>query len=86
MIEISNLKQEKDLERMKRVWIASEIRISDKSDILAESLLDDFFEYKRLCYDRINIVETLNIEELNGFLKDLTFNNNCFLLANPKDN
>ena len=84
---LKNMKiEEKDLERMKRVWIASEIRISDKSDILAESLLDDFFEYKRLCYDRINIVETLNIEELNGFLKDLTFNNNCFLLANPKDN
>lgn len=76
---------EEELKRMKRVWIASEIKITDKSDMLANSLLDDFIEYENLCNERINIIDDLNIEELTDIVNDLYFENNSFLLANPKD-
>ena len=76
---------ENDLERLKRVWIASEIKISDSTDLMAESLADDLIVYNDIYPNRIEIIESLNMDELNGVLRDLDLTNSSFIIAFPKD-
>lgn len=74
-----------ELERMKRVWIASEIKMTDSCDLLSENLFEDLVTYNHLVIERIDIIESLNIKDLNKVVKTLDFEHNCFILANPKD-
>ncbi len=74
-----------EFERIKKVWIASEIRISDSEDILAENTLDDILTYGNICPNRIDIIESLNMKGLNKVLKELNLDNSCFILVNPKE-
>lgn len=76
---------ENDFERMKRVWIASEIRMSDCPDIEAENVLDDLITYNKIYPNRIDLIDKMNMKELNQLIKDLNFENSCFVLMNPKD-
>lgn len=83
---LSNIEiTENAFERIKKVWIASEIRISDNEDFLADSVLDDIVTYNKMYTDRIDIIETLKVKELKQIIKELNFENNCFILINPKE-
>ena len=83
---IKNIKiKEEDFIRMKRVWIASEIRMSDSPDMQAENLLDDLINYNKIFPNRIEMINEMNMKELNKLIKELDFSNSCFVLMNPKD-
>lgn len=83
---LSSLKiSEEDFQRIKRVWIASEIKISDNEDIMADSILDDIITYDTFYTNRIDIIESLNMEELNKIINELNLENSSFVLINPKE-
>lgn len=75
---------EDDLRRIKRVWIASEIKLSDSNDIAAENIMDDFIYYDKFYTNRIDLIEELNLKEMKKIVKELNLENNAFLLINPK--
>jgi len=74
-----------DFQRIKRVWIASEIKITDNEDFLADSVLDDLITYDEFYTNRIDVIEKLNMKELNKVIKELDLENSCFVLVNPKE-
>ena len=83
---LNNMKVAKeDFQRIKRVWIASEIKISDNEDFMADSVLDDLITYDQFYTNRIDIIEKLNMKELNKVINDFNFENSSFVLINPKD-
>lgn len=77
--------EEKDFNRLKKVWIASEIMMSDNVSNIANNIFDDLILYNRVVNDRIDIINSLNMEELNKVIKEINFDNRCFILANPKE-
>lgn len=77
---------EEDFRRIKRVWIASEIKMSDSNDMLAENIIEDYVLYNKFYTNRIDLIEELNLKELKKIIKELDFSNSSFILVNPKDN
>lgn len=76
---------EDDFRRIKRVWIASEFKMSDSNDMLAENIMDDYIRYGNFHTDRIDIIESLSLKELKKVISELNWNNSCFILATPKE-
>ena len=76
---------EEDFRRIKRVWIASEIKMSDSNDMLAENIMEDFIIYNDIYPNRIDLIESMTLKELNKVIKELSLENSSFLLINPKE-
>ena len=71
---LKNLKvEEEDLERIKKVWISSEIVRSDYADNFLDYFVDDIIEYQRPILNYIELIRSMNIEELNQVVKALNF-------------
>lgn len=75
---------EKDLERYKKILIASEIRISERIDVMVNSLVEDLVIYGKPYYDRIDIIKSLNYNDLKLIINELDVSNNTFILMLPK--
>jgi len=74
-----------DLLRHKKMWLASEIRISDRVDILVNSLIEDLVLYKRPYYNRVEIIKNLSYDDLALTIKELNFDNSSMVLMVPKN-
>jgi len=74
---------EEDLTRQKKIWLASEIRLSDHIDVLSDGIFDDIICYGKPCFNRIKKINDLNIDELNQVINELDLTNNSFILLLP---
>ena len=74
-----------ELERYKKMLIATEIRISERIDVMVNGIIDDLVVYGKPHYNRIEVIKSLNCEELNNVIKKLDISNNTFILMIPKD-
>lgn len=77
--------KEEDLSRDKKVWIASEFRMIEKIDIFANSFVDDLIVYGKPRYNLIDIIKSLNYEDLQKVINELDLSNKAFVLMLPKD-
>lgn len=81
---IQNIKiQAIELERIKKVWIASEIRMIDSVEITVDNIYSDLITYNKLYDNRIEIIKKLNIKELNKFIKLLDLSNQSLVMILP---
>lgn len=76
---------EEDLERYKKVLIASEIRQVDSVDALTSSFTNDISRYGKVVENPIEIYRNLNIEELNNVLSSIDFKNSAEVTYVPKN-
>ena len=72
-----------DLERIKKVWIASEIRMIDNVEITVDNIYSDLINYNKLYENRIEIIKSLNIQELRKFTNLLDLSNQSLVMALP---
>lgn len=79
-IKISN----KDLERIKKVWIASEIRMIDSVEMTVDNVYSDIITYNHVYLDRIKYIKELNIKKLNKFIKELDLSNQSLVMVLPE--
>jgi len=83
---LKNIKIKKsDLERIKKVWIASEIRMIDNVEVTVDNIYSDIISYNNIYVDRIEYIRKLNITKLNKFIKELDLSNQSFVLVLPKE-
>ena len=75
----------KDLERIKKVWIASEIRMIDSVETTVENVYSDLVMYSNIYFNRIDIIKEMNMRKLNKILKDLDLSNQSLVMILPKD-
>ncbi len=73
-----------EFERIKRVWIASEIRMIDNVEITVDNIYSDLIQYNKLYDNRIDIIKNLDIKELKKFIKCLDLSNQTLVMVLPK--
>lgn len=76
---------EEDLERYKKVLIATEIKQADYVDNVMSSIMGDIIKYNQLIDNPIEIYKSLNIGELNKVLKGIDFKNRAVVTYVPKN-
>ena len=70
--ELKNLSiTEKTFERIKKVWIANEVKMIDNIDSTVNNIFDDIIKYNRIIPDRVEIIRDMNIKTLEKLVKEL---------------
>lgn len=83
--ELSNIDvSEEDINRLKKVWISSEVIMIDNINMTLENTVSDILEYGKIISDRIDIFRSLNKEEYNNMLKNIDFTNTSTVIIRPK--
>ncbi len=83
---LDNVKITKDeLERLKKVWIASEIRMVDSVEVTVDNVYSDIILYGDVYKDRIKSIRELDIKRLNKFVKQLDLSNRSLVMILPEE-
>lgn len=75
---------EEDVERMKKVWISSEVQMIDIVENTVNNMYDDILKYKKPIATKVDIIKKLNAKDLNQLIKELDFNNSAEIIMYPK--
>ena len=76
---------EEDIERQKKMWIASEIRLGDHVDVLVDSLQEENTFYGKPNFERVDLIKSMNKKDLDKVIKELDLSNSSFVLMLPKE-
>ena len=84
--ELSNVKISKnDFERMKKVWIANEVKMIDDVDSAVSNLYDDIIRYKGVIADKIDRIRGLDFKVMNEIVEKINFNNIAVVKMNKEE-
>lgn len=84
--EVSHIQiQEADVERMKKVWIASEVQMIDNVETTVDNLFDDLIKYKKILPNKTELIRSLNKKELDSVMKQLDFHNMTTTILYPQE-
>ena len=75
---------EDDINRLKKVWISSEVIMVDNINMTLENIVSDIMEYGKIISDRIDIFRTLNKDQYDKMLSKVDFSNASTLIIRPK--
>ena len=70
---------EEDLERMKKVWISSEVIKTDYADSLVDTVVDDLINYHEVVTNNVELIKSMNITTMRDVLKTLDFTNEAIV-------
>ncbi len=74
--EFNNLKlEEKTIERIKKVWIANEVKMIDNMDSTVSNTFSDIIDYRRVIPNKVEIIRNMNINTLKSIVKKIDFKN-----------
>ena len=66
---------ENDFSRIKKVWIAKEIRMIDNIDETVDNLYSDILNYKKIIPNKLSIIKSMKFKQLKELINDIDFNN-----------
>ena len=75
--------EEDDLERMKKVWIANEVKMIDFVDTTVSNVFDDMIRYKKLIPNKVDLIRKMNKKTLDKILANMKFNNRAKVILLP---
>ena len=85
--ELSNLNIDEDsFERIKKVWIANEVRITDSVDAVVSNLYDDMIKYNKIITNRVELIRKMKFTKLKKLLSEIDFSNYSVVKMNMKKN
>lgn len=74
--ELKNISiSERAFERIKKVWIANEVKMIDNIDSTVNNIYDDILRYKKIVPNKIDIIRKLKITKLNKLIENIDFTN-----------
>ena len=83
--ELENIEiAEEEIERLKKVWISSEVIMTDNINATLENIVEDVIEYGKIIPNKVDIFRSLNQKEYDRMLKDIDFNNASTIIVRPK--
>ena len=65
----------KSFERIKKVWIAAEVKIYDNVDLVVGNSYDDILRYGELIPNRIEVIKKMKYKKLEELVKNIDFDN-----------
>ncbi len=75
---------EEEVERLKKVWISSEVVMIDNISITLDNILDDIITYGHVIENKIDLYRSLNKKELDETRRKIDFTNDCVVYVKPK--
>ncbi len=76
--------KEEDIERIKKVWRASEVQITDNIEATLNNVISDYLKYDTIITDRIDKIKSLNKKDLDKIVENIDFNNSSLAVIEPK--
>ena len=74
--EFNNLKlEEKTFERIKKVWIANEVKMIDNMDSTVSNVFSDIIDYRKVISNKVEIIRNMDINTLKNIVKKIDFKN-----------
>ena len=74
---------EEDMERMKKVWISSEVIKSDYADALLDSFVDDLVIYHDIVTNYVDLIRSMNMKTMKKVMEELDFSNRSIAKLTP---
>ena len=83
--ELENIEiEEKELERLKKVWISSEVMMIDNASVTLDNIASDIIEYGKMIPNKTEIFRSLNKKEYDEILSNIDFTNTSTVIIRPK--
>ena len=70
--------------RMKKVWIANEVKMIDYVESTVNNIYDDMIRYHKIIDNKINLIRKLDIDKLRDLVSKMKFNNRSKVILLPK--
>lgn len=77
--------EEEEIERLKKVWISSEVVMADNISLTLDNLLDDIINYGTIIENKIDLYRSMKKEELDEIYKKIDFENDSVVYVEPKE-
>ena len=75
--------QESDFERIKKVWIANEVRMIDNIDTTVSNLYYDIIKYHEIIPNKIDLIKEMKLKTLQALISKIDFKNISVVTMNP---
>lgn len=74
---------EEEVERCKKVWISSEVIMTDNIEITVDNLINDIIEYNDIIPDKVPIIRNMNLDKLKEIKNGINFDNSSTVILLP---
>lgn len=61
--------------RMKKVWIANEVKMADYVDSVEDNIYDDMIRYNKVIPNKVDLIRNLTLKDLNNIISKINFDN-----------
>lgn len=84
--ELANIEiPEEEINRLKKVWISSEVIMIDNINMSLENIVDDIIEFGNVIPNKVEIFRSLNKKDYNKILSSIDFSNSSTVIIRPKE-
>lgn len=71
-------------QRMKKVWIADEVKITDDVDAMINNVYDDMIRYHKIIPNKVEVIRHMNMKKLKKIVSKIDFDNLSVVVMNPE--
>ncbi len=75
--------KEEDFERMKKVWIASEVQMIDNVETTVDNLYDDILHYGKVFQNKLELIRKMDFATLQIMIEEIDFNQSSAVVISP---
>ena len=84
--ELANIEiLEEEINRLKKVWISSEVIMIDNINMSLENIVDDIIEFGDIIPNKVEIFRSLNKKDYDKILSSINFSNSSTVIIRPKE-
>ncbi len=84
--EFSNLALDDAMfQRMKKVWIANEVKMADYIDSTVNNIYDDLIRYHKVIPNKVDVIRNMNMETLQEIVSHIDFHNTSVVVMRPRE-
>ncbi len=75
--------KEEDMERLKKVWIASEVVMIDNISVTLDNIVYDVIEYGDIIDNKTELIRKINKKDMDEILNSIDFDNKSVVVLEP---
>lgn len=72
-------------QRMKKVWIANEVKMADYIDSTVNNIYDDMIRYHKVIPNKVDVIRKMNMKKLEDIVSKIDFNNISVVTMMPRE-
>ncbi len=76
---------EEEFNRMKKVWIANEVKVMDDVSLVVDNMFDDIVKYKDVVPNKLDIIRGLSMDTVKKIIKGIDSSNKSICVMMPEE-